>query len=116
MFPVQARQLWLDTETGAFSLSLKYITGKVGAMHIDHGEPGSNGKIAALLAGSKSVTCGDGTWCRDILITDGFVVPLKNISAMIAGEDYIVVFGKTPVPESSPDGQGAIRGQLKLVQ
>lgn len=108
--------LVVDTATGAFSLNLKYASAALGAMHLDLGDPGMNGKIQVMLEGSKAVPCGTHTWCRDILMTDGYIIPLQNIPDLTAGRDYLVVFSSTPRPVKNPDGPGAMRGQLQPVR
>ncbi len=108
--------LVVDTATGAFSLNLKYTGAALGAMHLDLGDPGTNGKIQVMLEGSKAVSCGTHTWCRDILMTDGYIIPMQNIPDLTAGRDYLVVFSSTPRPIKNPDGPGAIRGQLQPVR
>lgn len=107
--------LVVETTTGAFSLNLKYTGAALGAMHLDLGDPGMNGKIQLLLDGSKAVSCGTHTWCRDILMTDGYSIPMENLPDLTAGRDYLVVFSSTPRPIKNPDGPGAIRGQLQPV-
>jgi|HubBroStandDraft_6_1064221.scaffolds.fasta_scaffold125735_2 hypothetical protein len=107
--------LTVDTLSGSFSMSLTYTTGRVGAMHLDLGAPGTNGTIQVLLEGSKSVPLGNGTWRREVLMSDGLSIPVKNMTDLIAGNDYIVIFPSTPVTRRSPDLAGALRGQLRLV-
>ena len=104
--------LTLDTTTDAFSMSMMYTTGSVLNLHLDDGAPGTNGPTEVFLLSSLSVPCGSaGTFCRNILITDGFSIPSGNVSDLIAGNDYIVATAIS----SSPDGSGQIRGQLQPV-
>jgi hypothetical protein len=100
--------LIFDTVTDDLSMSMTYTTGQELNLHIDDGVPGTNGPTEVFLLGDLSVSCGVGTFCRNILMTYGFSVPSSNVSDLIAGNDYIVA---TTV-SSSPDGSGQIRGQL----
>jgi hypothetical protein len=99
----------VDTVTGDLSMAMTYTVGPAWNIHLDDGAPGTNGPTETYLRGDLAVACGTGTFCRNILMTDGFAIPLANLPDLIAGDDYLVI---TTV-STSQDGPGLIRGQLQ---
>jgi hypothetical protein len=103
--------LTIDTTTLAISLSMQYTVGAARNIHLNDGAPGTNGLTQIFLRGDLATPCGTGTFCRDIAMTDGFSLPVSNLSDLIAGNDYILVTQLS----SDPDSPGLIRGQLQAV-
>lgn len=101
--------LVFNDQTREFTLNLDVhgLSAPAVALHLDSPTPGAGGVIEDYLGSSMIVSCGSDL-CRSANFGDGFFIPANNVSALLAGQDYVAVYSSNfPVgPNTSPETMG----------
>lgn len=111
--------LIFNDQTREFSLNFNVhgLSTPAVALHLDSPTPGPGGVIEDYLGNSTILNCG-ADLCRSISFGDGFFIPANNVSALLAGQDYLAVYTtRFPVgPNTSPESMGPeVAAQLQAI-